>query len=92
MNYVPLLIISILWLTYFILRVILFKSQYIQMKKHLLILILEDNFIAAEIIVVYLTISKYIYKGYINLLYCLALIVFLIPSIMVQYIFKKNKI
>jgi len=92
MNYVPIIFILVLWVIYYIFRVIWFTSHYISLKKYLLILILEDNFIAAGIILIYMSISKYIYKGYMNLIYCLLLTIFLIPSIVVQYILEKNKI
>ena len=82
--------VGITCLVYYTLRVIWLKKNFSKKKKFIKLLILEDVFIFFGIITIYLTVKTYNPKGFTNFLYIISTTLFLLPTIIYEYLDKKN--
>ena len=79
----------IVWLLYYLIRVIWFKKNFYLLKKFTLLLLLEDIFIGVGFLVMYLTSCDNMKNEEINFIYYLSFIPFLVPSLIFHAKYKK---
>lgn len=83
--------VGITYFLYYTFRIIWFKKNVSRKSKFIILLLLEDLFIFLGIITIYLTIKTYNPKGFTNFFYTSSIVIFLIPTIIYDYLDKKNR-